>query len=594
MRPTRPTVRALATAVRAFATAVRAFATVMAIAAVMAIATAPLCGHARADETLHERVVLGSQRCKGGVCTSNGEVRAIEQDGKMLPAPTDGPAPVPGEQVFSPEPERVQVPPAGGPPLPGDPPPERRPMVRMDRETGAEAAVSHTYHTVFTPSEFPYKRMSSLDWVTDDEVLTVFDQRREPVPVVGASQRRTDHDAFWGSIVLDLEPGKWIPMPSVAPDSRILEYRTDPPTEKGALEFAHDSADNFFVRATARSAAGSRRRLVWLTDAPQRYFSGPILDARLDDEPRALLRPIPPRLKRTARSVLDALSIRVSPHASLRSVLDPLVAHFRAFETGALPQPSESNYRDLALARKGVCRHRAFAFTITAMAAGIPTRYVENELHVFVEVYLPKQGWRRINLGGAALDDTIAGGDDKPMHRPRGEDPLPRPKEFLANATPPESPAPGRGEDGKSARGVNGPGESPRPGKSGDGKGPVTRIDLGAVLEDDAKQSVDKPRGKIATRLELAVDSRVAYRGDTVEVSGRVTEGLDAPSADLPVEIYLDGAPGAQRIAQVRTGPDGRFIVVALVPASLQLGNYSLVARTSGDGKRLPSSSRRR
>ncbi len=416
-----------------------------------------LADDAFGDEILHERVFIGPLHCRGGVCTSDGEVRAVEQDGRMLAAPNEGPTPTAGEQVFTPEPERAPVPPPGGPPLPGDPPPERRPMVRMDRQTGPDAAVSHTYHSVFTPSEFPYKRMSSLDWVTDDETLTLFDPVRRSVEVIGAAARRTDHDAFWGSIVLDLEPGKWIPLPSVAPDARLLDYRTDPPTEKGALEFARDGADNFFVRASAKSAAGSRRRLIWLTDAPERYFSGPIGDARLDEEPRALVRPLPARLKRIALGVLDALAIRVGPHVSLRAVLDPLVEHFRSFETGALPSPSESNYRDLALARRGVCRHRAFAFTITALAAGIPARYVENELHVFVEVYLPRQGWRRINLGGAALDDQLAGADDKPVHRPRGEDPLPRPPAFLANATPPDKQgAQARGGDGSAARGVKG------------------------------------------------------------------------------------------------------------------------------------------
>ena len=57
---------------------------------------------------------------------------------------------------------------------------------------------------------------------------------------------------------------------------------------------------------------------------------------------------------------------------AVQLVLDPLVAHFRSFETGVIPSPSRSTYRDLALSRRGVCRHRAYAFTITALAAGIP------------------------------------------------------------------------------------------------------------------------------------------------------------------------------------------------------------------------------
>jgi len=195
---------------------------------------------ARAEPVLHERVFLGAssgQRCKNGVCTSGDQVSAIEQDGRLLQAPSDGPQPTPGEQVFAPEPERAPVPPPGGPPLPGDPPPERRPMVRMDRETGPEGAIAHNYHSVFTPSEFPYKRMSVLDWANEEEMLTVFDLRRQAVTAIGAQARKPENDVFWGSIVVDLEPGKWVPLPSVAPDARLLEYRTEPPSRPDALEF---------------------------------------------------------------------------------------------------------------------------------------------------------------------------------------------------------------------------------------------------------------------------------------------------------------------------------------------------------------------
>lgn len=550
-----------------------------------ALACLPLSDAAADQAVLHERVFLGNSagmRCKGGVCTAGKEVRAIEQDGHLLAAPSDGPQPAPGEQVFTPEPEHAPPPPAGGPPLPGDPPPERRPMVRMDRETGPDAAVSHTYHSVFTPSEFPYKRMSVLDWATEDESLAVFEPARTPVEKLSAEMRRPDHDAFWGSIVIDLEPGRWIPLPSVAPSARLLDFRTEPPVRPGAIEFAKDGADNFFVRASLSGGAGGQRRLIWLTDAPQIYFSGPIPESRLDEQPRTLVRPLPLRVKKTALGVLDALGIRTSPRATLRSVLDPLVEHFRSFETGALPTPSESNYRDLALGKKGVCRHRAYAFAITAIAAGIPARYVENELHVFVEVYVPRLGWRRINLGGAALDDQLAGADDKPLHKPRWEDELPRPKEFLSNATPPAH----RKGDGKGRAGRGGRAT----GDGGDGRA-LARIDLGAVLDADVA-AAQSQTGKLATRLSLDIDSHVAFRGDTVEITGRVVEHDGAGAADLTVEIYLDGAPGAERVAETRTGADGRFVVLALVPPAVQLGPYGVVARTAGDARRLPSSSR--
>ncbi len=550
-----------------------------------------LCVAARADAepVLHERVFglgNGGMRCRGGVCVSTDavgadgkvEVRAVEQDGRLVPAPTGGATPNKGEQVFRPEPERAADPAPGGPPLPGDPPPERRPLVRMDRDTGTDAAIAHGYHAVFTPSEFPYKRISSLDFATDDETLGVFDPSRQPVRALGIEARRADHDAFWGTAVIDFEPGKWIPLPSVSADSRLLHYRTEPPTRPETIEFARDGADNFFVRAVSGGGAGGQRRLTWLTDVPQTYFAGPIPPSRLEDEPRALLRPLPPKLRRVALGVLDAIGIRAVGSAPLRSVLDPLVTHFRAFEMGKMPPASESTYRDLALSQRGVCRHRAFAFLITALAAGIPTRYVENELHVFVEVYLPKSGWRRINLGGAALDDSLAEKDDRPAHRPRGEDPLPHPSQFAKNATPPQ-PKPPRASEGDG----NGSGVGPA-------RGNGSRVDLETVLDEDAKVAAKQPKRK-RTSINLTASARVAYRGDTIEINGNVSDG-DGAVADLPIELYLEGALGAERVADVRSGADGSFSVVALLPAGLALGSYGLVARTPGDGGHQPSSSR--
>ena len=539
---------------------------------------------AAAEPVLHERIWFGgsgtdSARCKDGVCTSQGprgkEVTAVEQDGHLLQAPSDGAAPVPGEQVFRPEPD-TQPRSFGGPPLPGDPPPERRSHVTMDRDTGKDAPVSHTYHEVFTPSVFPYKRLSVLDWAEDDGSLAVFAPEKHAVSVLGTQARRPDYDAFWGSIVVDLEPGRWVPLPSVSADSRILTYRTDPVTATGALEFAHDAADNFYVRATSTGRGGGQRRLVWLTDAPQAYFGGAIPDARLDEEPRVLLPPLPSSLRSDAQAVLSAIDVHPTSHTPLSAVLSPLVGYFRSFESGDLPPSSSSTFRDLALSRRGVCRHRAYAFLITALAAGIPTRYVENELHVFVEVYLPHAGWRRINLGGAALDDQVAGNDERPAHHPRGEDSFPRPAEFVASATPPDH-ATGATEGGGHSEGA--------------------RVDLQALLDGDARvQATARPGAteKAATHMALSVSERIVFRGDTIDVSGAVTRRDGTPAADLPIEIYLDSAPGAQRIGRTRSGPDGHFGLAALLPGTLQLGSYTVVARTPGDAQRLPSSSRTR
>ena len=579
---------------------VRALRVIVALTAGLGLRAATV----EAQPVLHERVFgLGSSgmRCRAGICVSldskgsdgKNEVRAVEQDGRLIASPTGGATPQTGEQIFHPEPEHAPDPAPGGPPLPGDPPPERRPVVRMDRDTGKDAEIAHTYHTVFTPSEFPYKRMSVLDWVTEDEALSVFDAAHQRVVAIGVEARRAEYDAFWGSIIVDLEPGKWVALPSVSAESRLLHYRTEPPSRAEALEFARDSADNFFVRATSEAGgAGGQRRLIWLTDVPQSYFGGPIPPARLDDEPRTLLRPLPAKVRKVALGVLDALHIRPVGSAPLRSVLDPLVEYFRSFEAGDTRTSSSSTYRDLALSKHGVCRHRAYAFVITALAAGIPSRYVENELHVFVEVYLPRLGWRRINLGGAALDDSLAAGDERPMHRVRGEDPLPKPPQFTVGTATPPMPRPS--VDVSSSQGGGGGGGVGAKGTGSGGRGETTqgsRVDLSTVLDSDANVAAREPQ-KQGTRIEIAVAAKVAYRGDTLEVVGRVTETSGALGADLPVEVYLEGALGAERIADTRSGPDGSFSIVAALPAGLAIGSYGVVVRTPGDARRRASSSR--
>src|SRR6185503_18059339 len=67
--------------------------------------------------------------------------------------------------------------------------------------------------------------------------------------------------------------------------------------------------------------------------------------------------------------------------------------------------------------QKGVCRHRAFAFLVTALGLGISARVVTNEAHAWVEIEADGL-FRRIDLGGAAgaIDEGTA--DARPAHRP--------------------------------------------------------------------------------------------------------------------------------------------------------------------------------
>src|SRR5205085_2596405 len=101
-----------------------------------------------------------------------------------------------------------------------------------------------------------------------------------------------------------------------------------------------------------------------------------------------------------------------------REAVTKMVEYFRAF-TPSTEAPNENGdvYLDLALSKKGVCRHRAFAFLVTALYLGIPARLVHNEAHAWVGVRDDRL-WHRIDLGGAALDLQDQERLDRPPHQP--------------------------------------------------------------------------------------------------------------------------------------------------------------------------------
>ena len=127
--------------------------------------------------------------------------------------------------------------------------------------------------------------------------------------------------------------------------------------------------------------------------------------------------PLPDNVARDAAQVRAAIG--VSRAMRPRDALAKLVQYFRGFvDSDEIPTGQGSIYLDLALSRKGVCRHRAFAFLVTAQSLGIPARMVLNEAHAWVEV---GDGalWRRIDLGGAGRMQPPPGGTtERAVYRP--------------------------------------------------------------------------------------------------------------------------------------------------------------------------------
>ena len=409
-----------------------------------------------AQPTLHEPVQVPRLRCHDGVCRPDGAQpdampEAVMSGDGVITSPSGGRSPVGHEQIFASGATTGNLAQSQGPKPGTDPPPVRRSRILPDSATGPETGGERLYHEVFQPAIYPYKRMSVLDAVDDDGAMKLrsADPRRIDVTKGPVGPGR---DPFYGSVVVDFVAGQPVPLPTPAAGFRILSYRSVPAR---SLQFQVDSAENLY----ATSPTGGRHRLVYLMDVAPRYFAGPLLSPGspaplLADVPDDLLVPLPRRLQREATAVLRHIGVRTSSGSDYQAVLAQLVNYFRGFSVGELPEDGAGDlYLKLAMSRRGACRHRSYAFVITALQAGIPARYVENELHVFVEVWIPdargRGGYfRRINLGGAPLQQRVVDGENKIPYREKGSDPFPSPPSFTSGV-PPEVPGqPHRRESG--------------------------------------------------------------------------------------------------------------------------------------------------
>jgi hypothetical protein len=318
----------------------------------------------------------------------------------------------------------------------------------------------------------------------------------------------------------------------------------------------------------------ARLRLVMQLAVPRAVFGAPFPDVAW-----AALVPhvplLPPSLRDAARDVLTSLGLsrRVSP----REAVTTLVAHFRAFApSDDLPAARQAVelYRELSLSKKGVCRHRAFAFVITSLALGLPARFVRNEAHAWVEV---SDGsiWHRIDLGGAAGRFEVDPNQRAQPHVPP-EDPFvwPPGSESAERAVS-SSQAPGQGRGASSAA---------TPGSSSDPVPSASALDDGRRYSAPDGGVSDDTSERTAAVVEFTVATRDARRGARVHVRGAVTaDGDTCPFSR--VDLTLRARDGrAFALGAVPTDENGRFAADLTVPLTLDVGDYTLDATTPGAG----------
>lgn len=510
---------------------------------------------------------------------------------------------------------------------------DRRTESTPDYMTGGDEDLR--YVEVFNPSVVPFKRMSALDAVREDYTLAIASTSLTDLEVTG--QPTPGFDRFWGSMLVDLRPGEDVAIPSVAPGMKIVSYEVEPRTP---LTFSVDSADNFYVRGDEPDATGVHR-LVFLAEASPRHFApSEPPRVRLADLPRALARPVPERVQRMAEQTFR--KIGVHRDQTLDVALDSLVSYFRGFEAKTIPETRRGDvYYDLTMHQAGVCRHRAFAFMITANTLGIPTRFLSNEAHAWVEVWVPRArdtregGWIRIDLGGAALSLEVKNADGKSMYRPRGEDPFPKPASYSENYTrlegdisglsqdqiaeartprarpTPAQPADGEGgasdgasDGGGAARAASGSADGE--GEGGEGQGGEVTGDLESGQPGDPGplapgRGLPSPAAPAArddkrpTAVVVTSASGAGFRGESVAIEGALT-GEGAPLPGLQVVLYLAPAgrsgAGARVVGHAVTGPDGRFRADVQLPFDLELAEHEVFASTPGDERQQPAVSR--
>ena len=454
------------------------------------------------------------------------------------------------------------------------------------------------YDDPFTPSTAPFKRLEAFDAVRADYELYVRDDHLAAMTLGVAPA--SGEEEFYADVVVDLESDARIRLPSVGPGAHVVRARLGIGSREIPITIYRDGADNWFLQPRLPAGkpvlASPRARLVMEIAAPKAAFGGPIGDPSWSDLP--FVAPLPDNVARDAAMVKTAIGIGRTLRP--REVIARLVAYFRSFaDSDDPPRGSRSLYLDLALSKKGVCRHRAFAFLVTAQGLGIPTRLAMNEAHAWVEVH-DGTLWRRIDLGGAG-QMTSAARDTERVPYEWPQDPFAWPagtvrgQDMIADA---RSRAQGPGGPGAPASsGARAPGApaSPPPSAPSAPSAALSTLSTGLSTADRiGRKGTDERDDRPPSTVTLTVDAKDARRGGSVDVRGSVRASHEG-CPHLAVEIWLRGpdVPGAAAAAPPKTllvgtlatADGGDFAGRVGLPGSVTLGDYDLVARTSGDSR---------
>lgn len=430
------------------------------------------------------------------------------------------------------------------------------------------------YDDPFSPATAPFKRLRAYDWVESDYSLRVRDKQLRRVDVGGAVA--SGDEPFYGDMSVDLIPGQPVRIPTVGPGARILRLHANPEVQ---VEVVRDDADNWFVRGKDRA----RVRLVMEIAIPRDTFGRSFADVEwstLEALPSSRAAAAAPYLHDAAFAEV-AQAIGISRAMRPAEVVRKMIDYFRAFTPSDEPPSGKQNiYLDLALSQKGVCRHRAHGFLVTALGMGIPARMVVNEAHAWVEVFDARL-WHRVDLGGAAANLDNEPDPSRPAYVPP-PDPYRWPSgrdsgQDLADRNRAQA---NQGSDANAAGadgGAPSPAGSGSPAAPGNGQpeAPVNRL-------PESEVTVGSIDGDVRRGLPLHLKGTVQRAG--------------APCAHLRVDVLLvpqlERARGGGQapavgapVGSLSTDERGAYDGAVVVPRDLALGDYDLIVQTLGDSR---------
>lgn len=490
------------------------------------------------------------------------------------------------------------------------------PSREMDRTTRSSAGTRLSYREVFTPSIQPFKRGSAMDMVDELGRLTVRDPALRPLTV------NSDPPAHWaghrvahfvGDTLIELNPSAPTPLAGVGGEQRLLRYST---SDGEPVSFFEDGAGNWFVRAER----GATVRLQYAVEAPETTFAAvrvPATSVRaVAESVPADLRPNPPTwLAPRAQRVMDRLNLHLDD--PFDQVLARLVGHFRGFRDAELPAQTPDLYTDLALGGVGACRHRAYAMMLTLQAMGVPARYVGNEAHAWVEVWLEASGWARVDLGGWDVPLDTENASDRRRFEAPVSDPFPRPEtyEHQFSAAADHASTTRRGGDGGVWRENASSSSGAESGANSSRSQVGARATATAVSEQALTRAASRAQnpeengansssaatqrlGTVTQISQLQADPQAGFasregfvRGSMVRVNGTVRDSNGDAATGMAVEFQLmRHGHQVQTLGTAATNEQGEFIGLLLIPAGIDTGEYSLRAVTQADAQHASSS----